>query len=151
MPEVAPPLTPLICLKVSDRDDGKNAQVYLQIVGGNEHGEFKINPESGMLYTNAILDAEAKHIYTLTVSAIDQGNKGTRKQSSCKVVVNVEDVNDNNPVFEKSNMTIWINENDPAGSIVTKVKATDADFSENAYVSYSIGEFDIQIRIIIFI
>jgi protocadherin Fat 1/2/3 len=140
VPEIAPINTPVIRLKVSDRDDGKNAQVYLQIVGGNENGEFKINPETGMLYTAMKLDAETKHFYTLTVSAIDQGNTGTRKQSSAKVKINIEDRNDENPVFEKSNMTIWVDENEPAGSIVTKVKATDADSSENAYVSYSIGK-----------
>lgn len=140
VPEIAPINTPVIRLKVSDRDDGKNAQVYLQIVGGNENGEFRINPDTGMLYTNAALDAETKHFYTLTVSAIDQGNTGTRKQSSAKVKINIEDRNDENPVFEKSNMTIWVDENEPAGSIVTKVKATDADSSENAYVSYSIGK-----------
>lgn len=150
VPEIAPINTPVIRLKVSDRDDGKNAQVYLQIVGGNENGEFRINPETGMLYTNAMLDAETKHFYTLTVSAIDQGNTGTRKQSSAKVKINIEDRNDENPVFEKVNMTIWVDENEPAGSIVTKVKATDADSSENAYVSYSIGKLR-KIQIIIYI
>lgn len=150
VPEIAPINTPVIRLKVSDRDDGKNAQVYLQIVGGNENGEFRINPETGMLYTNAMLDAETKHFYTLTVSAIDQGNTGTRKQSSAKVKINIEDRNDENPVFEKANMTIWVDENEPAGSIVTKVKATDADSSENAYVSYSIGKLR-KIQIIIYI
>lgn len=141
VPETAPINTPVIRLKVSDRDDGKNAQVHLEIVGGNENGDFRINSKTGMLYTNARLDAEVKHFYIFTISAIDQGNTGTRKQSSAKVKIIVEDRNDENPVFEKSNMTIWVDENEPAGSIVAKVKATDADSSENAYVSYSIGEF----------
>lgn len=140
VPEIAPINTPVIRLKVSDRDDGKNAQVYLEIVGGNENGEFRINSKTGMLYTNALLDAETKHFYIFTISAIDQGNTGTRKQSSAKVKIIIEDRNDENPVFEKSNMTIWVDENEPAGTVVTKVKAIDADSSENAYVSYSIGE-----------
>lgn len=57
----------------------------LEIVGGNEGGEFYVNAETGMLYTAIALDAESKAFYTLTVSAIDQGNSGTRKQSSAKV------------------------------------------------------------------
>lgn len=125
---------------VSDRDAGKNGQVLIYIVGGNENGEFKINPESGMLYTNTMLDAEKKPFYTLTVSAIDQGNTGTRKQSSAKVKINIEDRNDENPVFETPTMTVWVDENEPAGTIVAKVKATDADSNDNAYISYSIGE-----------
>lgn len=87
VPESAPVNTPLIRLKVSDSDDGRNAQVFLEIVGGNEGGEFHINPETGMLYTAVPLDAETKQFYSLTVSAIDQGNVGTRKQSSAKVIL----------------------------------------------------------------
>lgn len=131
---------PIRKFTVSDRDAGKNGQVLIYIVGGNENGEFKINPESGMLYTNAILDAEKKPFYTLTVSAIDQGNTGTRKQSSAKVKINIEDRNDENPVFETPTMTVWVDENEPAGTIVAKVKATDADSNDNAYISYSIGK-----------
>jgi protocadherin Fat 1/2/3 len=140
VPEIAPINTPVIRLKVSDRDAGTNGQVLIHIVGGNENGEFKINPESGMLYTNAVLDAEKKPFYTLTVSAIDQGNTGTRKQSSAKVKINIEDRNDENPVFETPTMTVWVDENEPAGTIVARVKATDADSNDNAYISYSIGK-----------
>lgn len=145
VPEVAPINTPVIRLKVSDRDAGKNGQVLIYIVGGNENNEFRINAETGMLYTNAILDAEKKPFYTLTVSAIDQGNTGTRKQSSAKVKINIEDRNDENPVFETSTMTVWVDENEPAGTIVAKVKATDSDSNDNAYISYSIGEFIISL------
>lgn len=138
VPETSPPNTPVIRLKVTDRDEGKNAQVSLEIVGGNEGGEFRVNAETGMLYTVVQLDAEAKAFYTLTVSAIDQGNTGTRKQSSAKIKINVQDTNDNDPIFEQQNITIWVDENEPAGTTVTKVSARDRDSGENAYISYSI-------------
>ncbi len=142
VPETSPPNTPVIRLKVTDRDEGKNAQVSLEIVGGNEGGEFRLNAETGMLYTAVALDAETKAFYTLTVSAIDQGNTGTRKQSSAKVKINVNDMNDNDPVFEQSNVTIWVDENEPAGTTVTKVTARDRDSGENAYISYSIANLN---------
>lgn len=142
VPETSPPNTPVIRLKVTDRDEGKNAQVFLEIVGGNEGGEFKVNPDTGMLYTAMPLDYESKRFYTLTVSAIDQGNAGTRKQSSAKVKINIEDTNDNDPVFQKTNLTIWIDENEPAGSPVTIVTARDNDAGENAYISYSIANLN---------
>ncbi|KAL1490534.1 hypothetical protein ABEB36_013210 [Hypothenemus hampei] len=137
--ESAPINTPLIRLKVTDSDEGKNAQVSLEIVGGNEGGEFHINTETGMLYTAVHLDAESKQFYSLTVSAIDQGNFGTRKQSSAKVKIYVEDVNDNDPIFDKAKMTVWIDENMPAGTSVTTVHAKDKDRGENAYISYLIA------------
>ncbi|GAB0087664.1 fat-like cadherin-related tumor suppressor homolog [Sergentomyia squamirostris] len=142
IPESAPPNSPIIRLKVSDRDVGKNAQVFLEIVGGNEGGEFRVNPDTGMLYTAVKLDTETKAFYTLTVSAIDQGNSGTRKQSSAKVKINVGDINDNDPVFEINNSTIWVNENEPAGTNVIKVTAKDRDSGENAYISYSIANLN---------
>lgn len=142
VPETSPPNTPVIRLKVTDRDEGKNAQVSLEIVGGNEGGEFRVNAETGMLYTAVLLDAETKAFYTLTVSAIDQGNTGTRKQSSAKVKINVQDTNDNDPIFEQANMTIWVDENEPAGTSVTRVTARDRDSGENAYISYSIANLN---------
>lgn len=142
IPETAPINSPIIRLKVTDADQGKNAQTYLEIVGGNEGDEFRINPETGMLYTNVLVDAEVKSFYTLTVTAIDQGNTGTRKQSSAKVKINVVDTNDNDPLFETSDMDVEISENLPPGTSVTKMVAKDKDSGENAYISYSIANLN---------
>lgn len=142
IPETAPVNTPVIRLKVTDADQGKNAQVFLEIVGGNEGGEFHINPDTGMLYTVVCLDAEIKNLYTLTVSAVDQGNIGTRKQSSAKVKIQVLDVNDNNPLFDLDKLEAAISENEPAGTSVVKVTARDKDSGENAYISYSISNIN---------
>lgn len=97
--ETAPVGTPLIRLRVTDQDQGRNALVQLSIVGGNQGGHFRINPTSGVLYTAHPLDAEMRTEHVLTVSAIDQGTAGTRKQSSAKVTVRVMDANDNDPIF----------------------------------------------------
>ncbi|XP_016955474.1 fat-like cadherin-related tumor suppressor homolog isoform X1 [Drosophila biarmipes] len=142
IPETAPINMPVIRLKVSDPDLGKNALVYLEIVGGNEGDEFRINPDSGMLYTAKRLDAEKKSSYTLTVSAIDQANVGSRKQSSAKVKISVQDMNDNDPIFENVNKIISINENNLAGSFVVKLTAKDRDSGENSYISYSIANLN---------
>ncbi|CAG5076306.1 Similar to kug: Fat-like cadherin-related tumor suppressor homolog (Drosophila melanogaster) [Cotesia congregata] len=140
--EISPINTPVIKLKVTDADEGKNSLVSLEIVGGNEGGEFTINGDTGMLYTAVPLDAEKKTLYTLTVSAVDQGNTGTRKQSSAKVKINILDANDNDPIFENSDMIIEIDENKPIGSNVIKLTARDKDSGENAYISYSIDNIE---------
>ncbi|XP_041973434.1 fat-like cadherin-related tumor suppressor homolog [Aricia agestis] len=136
--ETAPPNTPVIRLKVTERDGGA-ARVYIEIVGGNEGGEFAVNPDTGVLYTAVRLDAEDKALYTLTVSAIDQGDAGTRKQSSAKVKIAVLDANDNDPVFEDGDMEVALAENGASGAEVARVLARDADSGENAYISYSIA------------
>ncbi|KAM7357712.1 FAT atypical cadherin kugelei isoform 3-T4 [Cochliomyia hominivorax] len=142
IPETSPPNMPVIRLKVTDPDFGKNALVSLEIVGGNEGGEFRINPDSGMLYTQKPLDAEKTSFYTLTVTAIDQANLGVRKQSSAKVKINILDINDNDPIFDDNISTIFLNENELAGTFVTKVSARDSDSGENSYISYSIANLN---------
>ncbi|EZA55262.1 Fat-like cadherin-related tumor suppressor-like protein [Ooceraea biroi] len=118
-----------------DADLGRNGEIYYSF--SEENDQFAVHP-TGMLYTAVELDAEKKAFYTLTVSAIDQGNAGTRKQSSAKVKINVVDTNDNDPTFEQSEMEVWIDENEPAGTSVVRVNAKDRDSGENAYISYSI-------------
>ncbi|XP_045763036.1 fat-like cadherin-related tumor suppressor homolog isoform X2 [Maniola jurtina] len=137
--ETAPPNTPVLRLKVSDRDEGRNARVYIEIVGGNEGGEFSVNPDTGVLYTAVALDAERKAFYTLTVSAIDHGDAGVRQQSSAKVKIEIVDANDNDPAFEREQMEVTLAENGAPGAVVARVAARDADSGENAYISYSIA------------
>jgi protocadherin Fat 1/2/3 len=77
------------------------------------------------------------------VTALDQANTGLRKQSSAKVRILVVDTNDNDPVFEDgTSKEIPFDENEPPGSKVYKVKATDADSGENGYISYSLANLD---------
>ena len=97
--------------------------MLLKIVGGNQDGQFRIDPVLGLLYVAKPLDAEFKSRYTLTVSAVDQANMGSRRQSSARVRIVVEDINDNDPTFEESEKTIYFDENEPAGSRVLRVSA----------------------------
>ncbi|XP_065574069.1 fat-like cadherin-related tumor suppressor homolog isoform X5 [Artemia franciscana] len=137
--EIAPVGTQLLRLKVTDSDMGKNAQVIFAIAGGNEHECFRVNPQTGVLYIASPLDAEIRSEYTLTISALDQGNLGTRKQSSAKVHIKVIDCNDNDPVFPSPSLDIDVDENEPVGAIITHVSAKDPDSGENGYISYSIA------------
>eukprot|EP00095_Tigriopus_kingsejongensis_P000649 maker-scaffold552_size138156-snap-gene-0.27 protein:Tk00649 transcript:maker-scaffold552_size138156-snap-gene-0.27-mRNA-1 annotation:"fat-like cadherin-related tumor suppressor-like protein" len=140
--ENAPINTPLVRLKVWDEDSGRNAQVRLSIAAGNEDGQFRIHPKSGVMFVAKPLDAEKRTSYTLSVSALDDANMGMRKQSSAKVRVVVEDVNDNDPMFESGEKIIYFNENEQPGTRVMRVNAMDADSGENGYISYSIANLD---------
>ena len=82
--------------------------------------------------------------YTLTVSAVDQANIGSRRQSSARVRISVLDVNDNDPKFDETEKTIYFDENEPAGSRVLRVTAKDQDSGENAHISYSIANVNAE-------
>ena len=118
--------------------------MLLKIVGGNQDEQFRIDPVLGLLYVARPLDAEFKTRYTLTVSAVDQANMGSRRQSSARVRIVVEDINDNDPTFEESEKTIYFDENEPAGSRVLRVSARDRDSGENAHISYSLANVNAE-------
>ena len=151
VPEIAPVNTAVARLKVTDDDSGLNARVSLSIAGGNEGGQFRIDPHTGVLFVARELDAETRASYTITVSALDSANVGMRRQSSAKVIISVIDVNDNSPVFEDDasgglggTKIVYFHENEPAGSRVTRLQATDADSGDNGLVSYSIANLDLD-------
>lgn len=115
------------------------------IVSGNVENAFALksvssNKDSGViLVTNKSLDHETTASYSLTIQAID--GKDVDKALT-KVQIEVEDVNDNSPVFTKKvyrfkvdglrnrvgNATEW-----QRFAAVGKVSATDADGDHVAY------------------
>ena len=139
-----PPALTIDAFQVSDADSGRNAKVVLKISAGNRDNLFRIDPVSGVLFVNSPLDAETKSRYTLTVSALDMANAGMRKQSSARVSIFIDDVNDNAPVFKKPEKKIYFDENRPAGTRVMRVMAEDADSGENARISYSLANIEAE-------
>ena len=89
-----------------------------------------------MLYVAKKLDAERRTSYTLTVSALDQANTGMRKQSSARVRIFVQDVNDNDPKFQFTMHEVTFDENQQKGSEVYTVQANDLDSGENGRFFY---------------
>ncbi|XP_024085935.1 fat-like cadherin-related tumor suppressor homolog isoform X2 [Cimex lectularius] len=137
--ENTPPNSPIVRAKITDIDLGENGMANFEILSNEADGKFTINPTTGMIYTDSWLDAEKKSVYTLTVSATDRAYIGARKQSYVTVKINVIDANDNDPVFESSEVTLYVNENEPAGTSVAIITAKDDDSGENSYISYSIA------------
>ncbi|XP_063862581.1 fat-like cadherin-related tumor suppressor homolog isoform X4 [Scylla paramamosain] len=140
--EEAPPNTPVVRVAASDTDQGINGRVLFRIVAGNEDEKFRINPRTGLISTGDWLDHELTASYSLTVAAVDQASNARRKQSSAKVIIRILDANDNAPQFNTPNTEVTIDENEPVGSYVTRMLATDADSGENRFLSYSIANLD---------
>ncbi|NXM47596.1 PCDGF protein, partial [Gymnorhina tibicen] len=69
--------------------------------------------------------------------AVDGGDPA--RSGTVQLHINVTDLNDNPPVFSKRIYEARVAENLPAGSLVLRVQATDADAGSNGRVSYSFG------------
>ena len=130
--------TPVITVQADDDDSGVLGEVSYSITGGNSNNHFAIDNTSGAITVNGEIDREAIGEYTLTIRAQDGGNPARSDVST--VVITVNDINDNNPVFQRSTYAIDVREDVNVPSNVLTVLATDADEdnSPNSAITYSI-------------
>ncbi|XP_071987316.1 cadherin-23 isoform X2 [Engystomops pustulosus] len=125
-------------IKATDADSGRFALIQYSLVDGE--GRFGINPTTGDIYILSPLDREKKDFYTLT--AIARDNPGdiasNRRENSVQVLITVLDVNDCRPQFTRSQFSTIVYENEPEGTSVITVSATDLDEGDNGVVTYSL-------------
>ncbi|XP_009866570.1 PREDICTED: LOW QUALITY PROTEIN: protocadherin alpha-C2-like, partial [Apaloderma vittatum] len=141
VPEDAKAGTVVALMSVTDQDSGLNKKVSLRIPPDLP---FTLNSfkNSYTLITQGKLDHEKAAAYNITVTATDSGSPPL---SSQKVIhVEISDINDNPPHFEEPVYSVYIPENNPLGALLCTIKATDPDVAENAYVSYSLLDGEIE-------
>ncbi|CAI8050090.1 Protocadherin-11 X-linked [Geodia barretti] len=121
----------------NDSDSERNTVISYSIerIIPND-AEFYINESSGEVFLNSSLDREETPQYKILVHAEDQGNFGSLGGDG-ELVINVLDINDNDPEFTQSVYSaIPIPEDIDVGSSVITVQATDDD--ENNIIEYSL-------------
>ncbi|XP_059221423.1 cadherin-related tumor suppressor-like [Stomoxys calcitrans] len=123
-------------VSVVDMDEGLNGETSIMITAGNELGHFRLDktPSFDIVRVNGILDREEIGKYNLTVVATDKGTPS--RTATSYLIIHVNDVNDHEPVFEKSEYTAILSELAPAGSFVASIAATDEDTGVNALIFY---------------
>ncbi|XP_077981386.1 cadherin-23-like [Glandiceps talaboti] len=139
--------------KADDLDIGDNAVNYYFIIAGDEFGRFTLDKVSRRIYVNdAVIDREDISIYNLVVKADPSpdwngiqktiiSNDDTTDWTDTTlhlVTINVIDINDNGPIFKKTDYTTGVTTETTRNSAVTTVEAIDADEGVNAVVMYEI-------------
>ena len=107
----------------------------------NFDGVFSINPDTGRITVLQVLDRESVAQYALCVRAIDKPVK-LRRTGTATLTVNVGDLNDNDPKFDKSLYEARVNETFNIGDELLVVLATDRDFGSNSKLTYNITSGD---------
>lgn len=125
--------TTVLTVLATDKDVGRNKEIKYSISSGNDGGWFSIDQEGHLLLISP-LDRDVIPIHRLSVRATDQGNPP--KASEISVVIKVNDINDNEPVFTKPKKDFAVLENAPIGSSPGTVKASDADSGQNQLIYY---------------
>ncbi|XP_053180421.1 protocadherin beta-16-like [Scomber japonicus] len=134
--------TVVTMVNVQDMDSGENGKVHCAI---NEHIPFTLKPASSNFFnlvTDNDLDRERASEYNITVACSDEGVPSL--SSSVTLTLQISDVNDNAPVFERSSYEAYIVENNTPGLSIFTVKARDADWNQNARVSYILEDSSVN-------
>uniref|UniRef100_A0A8C3M981 Uncharacterized protein n=1 Tax=Geospiza parvula TaxID=87175 RepID=A0A8C3M981_GEOPR len=136
--EDAPSGTTVALLHVHDQDSGANGEVRCSLDGDVPFRLEKSYQDYYRVVTARELDREQVSEYNVTVRAADGGSPAL--QSSAVLALRVLDVNDNAPVFLEERYSARLAENNAAGALVLTVRATDADWGQNARVRYRLAE-----------
>ncbi|XP_069387740.1 protocadherin gamma-A11-like isoform X33 [Paralichthys olivaceus] len=140
--ESADPNTVVTMINIQDPDSGENGKVQCFI---NDNIPFLLKSTSNNFYslvTDGDLDRETASEYNITVTCSDEGVPSL--SSSVTLTLQISDVNDNAPVFERSSYEAYIVENNTPGLSIFTLKARDADWNQNARVSYILEDSSVN-------
>ncbi|XP_069510269.1 protocadherin gamma-B5-like isoform X30 [Ambystoma mexicanum] len=136
LPENSPPDTVVALIYVKDQDSGANGDVFCLI---EEKLPFKLISYGKYykLVTARTLDRETYLEYNITVTATDKGSAPLA--TSRTIRVQLSDINDNPPAFEKMSYEVFVTENNSPGASIYRLIASDLDSDESARITYSIS------------
>ncbi|XP_076313585.1 protocadherin-like wing polarity protein stan isoform X2 [Tachypleus tridentatus] len=131
--EVDPPGTPVISVTATDRDE--NPRLIYQITNGNTRDRFSIISQNrqGLISIAQPLDYKIEKRFVLTVTATDSGGRF----DTATIYINITDANTHRPVFQRTPYSASVSEDEPIGTTVLVVEASDGDVGENARITYS--------------
>ncbi|XP_071267188.1 protocadherin gamma-A11-like isoform X16 [Salvelinus alpinus] len=142
IPENSPSQTVIAVMSVHDPDSDNNGVVNCVLT---QNIPFTIKSTSTGFYslvTDSDLDREGAFEYNIIVMCSDEGVPSL--SSSVTLTLQISDVNDNAPVFERSSYEAYILENNTPGLSIFTVKARDADWNQNARVSYILEDSSVN-------
>ncbi|KAI6227030.1 hypothetical protein M3Y95_00683900 [Aphelenchoides besseyi] len=130
--EDAPNNQLVMCMAAFDADVGQSSKLQFAI---NTEIPFRIDRESGCIFTNLTrpLDYEIQSAYEFSVTVNDQGTPSL--STECAVRVLIVDVNENlyPPRFTDVVYEANLDENQPRGIEITRVRAVDPEGTKIRY------------------
>lgn len=120
VPEDVPIGSPLYQAHARDKDSGENSIIRYRLYSGQNGPNrdlFSIDPRLGYLTLTRHLDYEVAQRHSLVIVASDTGIPSL--SSNLTLVVEVQDVNDNPPVFERAEYSVTVLESLPINSQVS--------------------------------
>ena len=117
----------VLTVRATDDDDGPPGEIRYFIAGNNSEilSNFILNSTTGEVFTRTVLDYETRIEYSFEVVARDRGDPA--RSDHVAVTIQVEDQNDEIPVFVSLSHYATVPENSGDGVSVAQVEAEDPD------------------------
>ncbi|XP_074147754.1 protocadherin gamma-B6 isoform X30 [Sminthopsis crassicaudata] len=131
--ENLPPGSSVLCLTATDKDEGVNAEITFSLtsITQNARQMFSLNPNTGEIRTKGSLDFEITKRFTMDIEAKDGGGLSTQ----CKVVIDIQDENDNAPEITVTSLVSSVLEDSLSGTVIALFKTRDIDSGDNGEIS----------------
>uniref|UniRef100_A0A3Q2FRX9 Protocadherin gamma-A9-like n=1 Tax=Cyprinodon variegatus TaxID=28743 RepID=A0A3Q2FRX9_CYPVA len=136
--ENSPPETIVISVSAADADEGVNGHVSYDFghMSTDDLDLFYIDPNVGEIKVRGVIDFEEKSSFEISVEAKD----GLGLTSYAKVLLDIIDVNDNEPAIFVQSLSNPVPENVLPGTEVGVINVQDRDSDNNGQVRCSIQE-----------
>ncbi|XP_036097477.1 protocadherin gamma-A8 isoform X2 [Molossus molossus] len=132
VPENVPPGTQLLTVRASDPDEGANGEVAYKFwkISEKQSPLFQLNENTGEISTAKSLDYEECAFYEMEIQAEDVG----ALMGKTKVLISVEDINDNRPEVIVTSLFSPVLENTLPGTVIAFLNVHDQDSGKNGQV-----------------
>ncbi|XP_045467864.1 cadherin-87A isoform X2 [Harmonia axyridis] len=133
-----------------DKDEGKHAKVFYYMIIQSNPEAFYIDKTDGNIFANMSFDREVKDEYQMFILASNDpefflsyedrqlltADELMHDSSIAKVIITVNDLNDNPPIFQQTSYYAAVNAMADINQLVVKTTAVDFDFGPNKSLTY---------------
>uniref|UniRef100_A0A3P9ATM8 Protocadherin 2 alpha a 15 n=1 Tax=Maylandia zebra TaxID=106582 RepID=A0A3P9ATM8_9CICH len=130
--ENTPTGTTIVKVNASDLDEGSNGELIYSLGSNVNHRIrelFRVDPNTGEIIIQDVLDFESEESYEIDIQASDKGSAPLRTDKS--VLVKIVDLNDN---IEVTSFSHALPENSKPGTTVALISVKDSDSDLNGKV-----------------
>lgn len=137
---------PIVYLMPIDYDNGENGTVQFEILSGNEGNYFDLVLPVGensdvpdrLIALKSNLDHESNPMFNFTIRLQDMGSPPL--QTIQYIVINIQDINDEVPLFTTSSFSFEVPENHSVGKLhpFGVINATDFDSGVHSQIFYQL-------------
>ncbi|XP_070819207.1 protocadherin alpha-8-like isoform X31 [Chaetodon trifascialis] len=131
--------TVVIKVHATDLDEGSNGGVEYAFAGdvNSKVSElFSLDRNTGEIRVNGQIDYETADVFKLDVQASDKGQPPMT--TDCRVIIKIQDVNDNKPEIEVTSISSMVPEDSKHGTVISLISVTDFDSGLNGKVICSL-------------